>query len=138
MSTDAYNNYKSIFISNNRKWNLRDEVLGYCGLDCKLLYDIIKDFGLQIFLQFKINIDSSVSLPSLAFKIYRSNFMPVEDKIDPKTGKTMEDNTGYWTQISRQLNPSDWRMKNLIYGQFEIYPQGVRAGSSRVYNPRIS
>jgi DNA polymerase type B, organellar and viral len=57
-------------------WNYRDEAIKYCKLDCKCLYDILVNFNNLIFNEFKLNINNSLTLPALAMKIYKSQYMP--------------------------------------------------------------
>jgi len=54
---------------------LRRETDKYCEQDCRVLYQIINIFSRRIFEQFKINIHNYPTLPSLAFAIFRSNFL---------------------------------------------------------------
>ena len=57
-------------------WNFRDEAIKYCKLDCKCLHEILVTFNELIFKEFKVNIDKSITLPALAMRIYKSQFMP--------------------------------------------------------------
>lgn len=59
-------------------------MLKYCELDCILLYNILKEFNNLIYDKFNINISSFVLLPSLAFKIYKTIFMPTKVIEDSK------------------------------------------------------
>lgn len=65
----------AIFIIANRFWDLRKETIKYCLNDCIVLYNIIYKFSYYIFRLFKLNIHSYPTLPSLAFAIFRSNFL---------------------------------------------------------------
>ena len=60
----------------NTTWNFKDEAINYCKLDCKCLYDILVKFNKLIFNEFKVNINISLTLPALAMRIYKSQFMP--------------------------------------------------------------
>jgi hypothetical protein len=57
-------------------WNFKDEAIKYCKLDCKCLNEILVKFNDLIFNEFKINIKDSLTLPALAMRIYKSQFMP--------------------------------------------------------------
>jgi hypothetical protein len=57
-------------------WNFKDEAIKYCKLDCKCLFEILIKFNELIFKQFNVNIDNSLTLPALAMRIYKSQFMP--------------------------------------------------------------
>ena len=82
-----YQEYKSIFNSN---WNLKNEVLKYCELDCISLYQVLIKFNSIIFELFGKNIHKYPTLPSLAFAIFRSNFMS-EENIPQLSGKIAND-----------------------------------------------
>jgi DNA polymerase type B, organellar and viral len=56
-------------------WNLRKELIKYCEQDCRVLYQIIDIFYKKIFEQFRVDIHNYPTLPSLAFAIFRSNFL---------------------------------------------------------------
>jgi DNA polymerase type B, organellar and viral len=56
--------------------NFRDEAIKYCKLDCQCLHEILIKFNELIFKQFNVNISYSLTLPALAMRIYKSQFMP--------------------------------------------------------------
>lgn len=69
--------YNELLKDNNGKmWNFKDQAIKYCHLDCKCLFEILIQFNNLIFNNFKLNIDKSLTLPSLAMRIYKSQFMP--------------------------------------------------------------
>lgn len=72
------------------KWSLKNETIKYCELDCILLYKILVKFNEFIFKYFNLNINKFSTLPSLAFAIFRCNFMP-EDKIPLLSGNMFTD-----------------------------------------------
>jgi DNA polymerase type B, organellar and viral len=87
-----YNKYKANFKNN---WNLKSEVIKYCNLDCISLYQILFKFNDMIFSLFGKNIHHYPTLPSLAFAIFRSNFMD-EENIPQLSGKIANDiRSGY-------------------------------------------
>jgi DNA polymerase type B, organellar and viral len=57
-------------------WNFKHEAIKYCMLDCESLFEVLIKFNELVFKEFKINIHGSLTLPALAMKIYKSNFMP--------------------------------------------------------------
>ena len=69
-----------------RMWSFEQEAIKYCILDCKCLHDVLIKFNELIFNYFKVNINSSLTLPSLAMRIYKSQFMP-ENTIYQLLGK---------------------------------------------------
>jgi hypothetical protein len=84
---DQYNEYKSNF---NNNWNLKNEAIKYCNLDCVSLYQVLFKFNDMIFKYFGKNIHHYPTLPSLAMAIYRSNFM-AENLIAQLSGKIADD-----------------------------------------------
>ena len=80
---EEYESLENIF--HNKMWKFKDEAIKYCNLDCKCLYELLTQFNELIFSEFKVNINNSLTLPALAMKIYKSNFMP-KDSIYQLTG----------------------------------------------------
>ena len=72
----------------NKTWNYMDEAIKYCKIDCVCLFDILNKFNELVFKHFNLNIHKSLTLPSLAFKIFKANYMPkdtlfqIKGKID--------------------------------------------------------
>jgi len=60
----------------NIEWNFKEEAIKYCKLDCQSLHEILVKFNELIFNNFKVNIGGSLTLPSLAMRIYKALFMP--------------------------------------------------------------
>ena len=58
-------------------WSFQQEAIKYCKLDCKCLYEVLIKFNKLIFNEFKVNIHKSPSLPALAMRIYKTQFMPL-------------------------------------------------------------
>lgn len=81
VSLEDYNNYKNRF---NGDWDLRKETLYYCSKDVVSLYQILAKFSILIFLKFKLNITGCGTLPSLAYKIYRTRYIN-KDHVTYKT-----------------------------------------------------
>jgi hypothetical protein len=82
-----YNDYISQF---NNNWNLRDETIRYCEIDCISLHQVIYKFTELIFNLFGKNVHHYPTLPSLAFAIFRSSFM-FENSIPQLSGKIGKD-----------------------------------------------
>ena len=55
--------------------SFKEKLLEYNKYDCKLLYDVITNFRLEIINLFGVDISKSPTLPSLAFKIYTKKFL---------------------------------------------------------------
>ena len=68
--------YKEYFNSfTNGAWNLREEALKYCKQDVLALYQVLDKFNSKIFEKFNVDIHKTPTLSSLAFSIYRANFL---------------------------------------------------------------
>lgn len=76
--------YTNISISN--LLNIRSELLNYNKRDCKVLYEILLKFAMGIHDSYKINITTYPTLSSIAFAIYRSNYIKANFNI-PITSK---------------------------------------------------
>ena len=74
ISKKVYNNLLEEYKGKN--WNFELEAIKYCKLDCKCLFEILVQFNNLIFNNFNVNIHKSLTLPSLAMRIYKSQFMP--------------------------------------------------------------
>ena len=57
------------------KWSFKEESLKYCKLDCVSLHEVLLEFNRLIFKKFSININKSLTLPSLAMKIFKSQYL---------------------------------------------------------------
>nr|YP_009690327.1 DNA polymerase family B [Fomitiporia mediterranea]QEG57107.1 DNA polymerase family B [Fomitiporia mediterranea] len=91
---DKYNEYKSRF---NNNWSLKEEAIKYCELDCIALYQVLMNFSNEFFKEFSVNISTTPTLPSAAFKVYRTSFIPENVKIQAIGGTLFEDiKKGYY------------------------------------------
>nr|QWO71392.1 DNA polymerase [Arthromyces claviformis] len=79
ITLDEYKAYSANFYK--KDWNLKDETIKYCELDCIVLFKIIDKFSDNIFKLFRIDILKYPTLSSLAFAIFRSRFLKEEDRI---------------------------------------------------------
>ena len=57
-------------------WNFQAESIKYCEIDCESLHQVITQFSELIYKEFKVNAHNSLTLPSLAMKIYKTHYMP--------------------------------------------------------------
>ena len=53
----------------------KDKAISYCIADCVSLYQVIEKFNQETYNIFKINISESPTLPALAFRIFRTNYL---------------------------------------------------------------
>lgn len=71
-------------------WSLKKETIKYCQQDCITIHQILVKFNTLIHGRWSVNINKYPTLPSLAFAIYRSNYMP--NNVIPKlTGQIYND-----------------------------------------------
>lgn len=87
VNNSDYTEYFNLF---NNNWNLKNEAIKYCNIDCISLFQILVKFNDLIFDLFERNIHHNPTLPSLAFSIFRTKFM--EENIIPQLkGKIAND-----------------------------------------------
>jgi hypothetical protein len=79
LNLSTYNEYISNFLTNNSSWNLEKEIIKYCELDVKVLYEVIEKFSIEIFNLYRVDVLKYPTLPSLAFSIFRTRFMSKEN-----------------------------------------------------------
>jgi len=78
------------YIENYNIWNLREEAIKYCEIDCISLYQIIIKFSNMIFDLFNINIHKYPTLSSIAFAIFRIHFLR-KNEISQSYGQTAKE-----------------------------------------------
>jgi len=86
---EKYNDYILSF-NLNAKWDLKQELVKYCEQDVVSLHMVITTFTKEIYNRFKVDILNYPTLPSIAFAIYRLNYMP-SDTIPIITGGVYND-----------------------------------------------
>lgn len=87
ISKDQYLEYSNQFDNN---WNLKNESIKYCNIDCISLYEILIKFSDLMFNLFNVDIQKYPTLSSLAFAIYRTKFM--NEEIIPQLGGKIAEN----------------------------------------------
>ena len=65
-------------------FNLKDEAISYCLLDCKVLLRIMNAFTNLLFKAFGIDISKSSTLPGISFKLFRKRFFAQASGLIPK------------------------------------------------------
>lgn len=81
----------------NNIWSLKDETIKYCEMDCIALYNVLVNFNQLIFDEFNLNIVNYPTLSSLAFGIFRSNFLKENNQIPLVSGSMLNDiRQGYY------------------------------------------
>jgi hypothetical protein len=78
------------YIENYNIWNLRDEAIKYCEIDCISLYQVLIKFSNLIFEKFNINIHKYPTLSSLAFAIFRTHYLN-KDEVPQLSGRIAKD-----------------------------------------------
>ena len=69
-------------------WNLKVESINYLTNDLKSLYEVIEVFSYKIFGEYVLDIKDYLTLPSLAFAIFRSNFFDKAKNMLPIINKS--------------------------------------------------
>jgi len=88
ISADAYESLLKEF--KGKTWNFEVEAIKYCKLDCKCLHEVLSTFNTLIFKHFNVNIHVPLTLPALAMRIYKSQYMP-KDTIYQLLGSIEQD-----------------------------------------------
>jgi hypothetical protein len=104
-------------------WNLKDEAIKYCEIDCISLYQIIIKFSHLIFDLFNINIHKYPTLSSLAFAIFRTHFLR-KDELPQLSGQIDKDirqgYTGGAVDVYVPQNKKDTKI--WVYDVNSLYP----------------
>jgi len=114
--------------------NLKEELIKYCEKNVKTLYQVIDAFSKQIFNLFRIDILKYPTLSSLAFAIYRSNFLKDDVKI-PLISREMFNlfKKGYTGGALDVFKPNG---ENIFrYDVNSLYPHVMKECSMPVGNP---
>ena len=127
------NKYQTNFNSN---WNLKEEAIKYCNLDCISLYQIWYKFNDMIFELFGKNIHHYPTLPSLAMGIFRSNFMKKEN-IPQLAGKIAKDTRSGYTggAVDMYIPKSKPGVKLLSLDVNSLYPSQMESRLMPVGTP---
>ena len=134
ISQEEYNKYQNLY--KNKIWNFKEESIKYCQLDCIALYQILVKFNNLIFDKFKLNIINYPTTPSLAFKIYRSQFI-IKDTIHMLTGdiesQIRESYTG--GAVDMYLPTNNPKDKIYAYDVNSLYPFVMKTFDMPIGNP---
>ena len=119
-----YNEYKNQF---NNNWNLKNETIKYCNIDCISLYQVIFKFNTLIFNLFSKNVHNYPTLPSLAFAIFRSNFM-TENSVNQLSGQIAKDIRQSYTggAVDMYIPKPPKGVKIYCYDVNSLYPSIMR------------
>jgi hypothetical protein len=60
----------------NRTWSFQTESVNYCIQDCLALHQVHTQFNVYVFEHFSVNVHTLLTLPALAMRIFKANFMP--------------------------------------------------------------
>lgn len=126
VTLSEYQDYVKRF--NKGQWDLRAEAVKYCELDCKSLYEVIMTFANFIYSEFSVNLSLCPTLPSLAFRIFRTHFLPKGVRIPAITGKVFDDLSkayyGGHVDMYIPTNPEDSKVYQ--YDVNALYPSAMR------------
>lgn len=116
-------------------WNLRNEVIRYCEIDCISLHQIIFKFNELIYGLFNINIHRYPTLSSLAFAIFRSKFMPI-NVIAQLSGQIAKDiRKSYTGGACDKYIPTNKEELIYAYDVNSLYPSIMRDCDMPIGNP---
>jgi len=102
---------------------LRNGIIEYAQLDCKILYLILMKFNSLIFDLYNLNINNYPTLPSLAFGIFRSKYLS-KNTVPLITGQLFKDiNQSYTGESTEFILPYG---ENLFYYDINsLYPYSM-------------
>src|SRR6266567_3793113 len=134
ISVEEYNKYKESFI--NKTWSLKIESRKYCELDCISLFQILSKFNNLIFNRFKLNINKYLTLPSLSFAIFRSQYLK-KDSIHMLSGDIANDiRQGYTGGACDMYLPRPIDNKKIYgYDVNSLYPYVMSNNKLPIGNP---
>jgi DNA polymerase type B, organellar and viral len=123
---------------NNKNWNLKTETILYCKKDVKILWEILDNYSKIIFENWYVDLMKSPTISSLAFKLFRSNYLPDLDKqkitIPTITGKVYEDIKKSYTGGAVDVyKPYGENIK--VYDVKSLYPSVMLNNPMPVGNP---
>ena len=120
---EKYQEYASKFKNNN--WNLKKELIKYCEFDTIALYEVLVSFQRKIYDKFMIDCTKYPTIPSLAFAIFRKNYL-VEDMI-PNIKSKLHNiiKRSYFGGICELYKPSGVNIKS--YDVNSLYPFAMKA-----------
>lgn len=122
ITKDEYEEYKNNFPNNS--WNFSKELIKYCENDTIALYQIIRKFYNEIYSSFQIDITKYPTLPSIAFAIYRSNYLIYDYKIPNIGGKLHYVlKHSYYGGISEAYKPTGRNIHS--YDVNSLYPHSM-------------
>lgn len=129
-----YLNYINNFTTNS--WNLRSETIKYCEKDVISLYQVLTKFNTLIFNKYKLNIHRFPTLPSLAFAIFKSCYMP--EKIIPRISTDIYNfiRSGYTGGHSDKYKPRIKDDKVYCYDVNSLYPTVLKNNDMPVGTPK--
>jgi hypothetical protein len=137
----TWKEYQARFTNNTRKnkqWNLKDETILYCKNDVKILWEILDSYSKIIFENWYVDLMKSPTISSLAFKLFRSNYLEELDKqkirIPTITGKMYEDFKKSYTGGAVDVyKPYGENIK--VYDVKSLYPSVMLNNPMPVGNP---
>jgi len=134
--------YKARFNNKNKrldqKWNLKNETILYCKNDVKILWEILDKYSKIIFENWFVDLMKSPTISSLAFKLFRSNYLQELDeqkiKIPAITGKIYDDIKKSYTGGAVDVyKPYGENIK--VYDVKSLYPSVMLNNPMPVGNP---
>jgi DNA polymerase type B, organellar and viral len=133
ISSENFKNY--ILTFKNNVWNLKHETIKYSELDVKILYDVLIKFNQIIFNKFKIDAFKHPTISSLAFAIYRTNYLN-KFKIPIINDKIYDDiKPSYTGGACDVYKPFSFFSKIFAYDVNSLYPSVMQFNELPVGEP---
>lgn len=75
ISYDLYLELKTKYLDKAKRWSVKDETLKYLESDLLCLYQVLTKFSHDIFHLEHVNMTKSLSISSLTFKLFKTNYL---------------------------------------------------------------
>jgi len=107
----------------NIPWNLKDEAIKYCELDCISLYQILIKFNTLIYNKWQLNMNNYPTLPSLAFAIFRAHYLK-DNSVVQISGQIYDDIKESYTggAVDMYIPENKADEKVYVYDVNSLYP----------------
>jgi len=127
-----FKSVNNLNVTELNEYSLRNELIAYATLDCKILFDILIKFNQLIFDLYKLNINRCPTLPSLAFAIFRSKYLST-NTVPLITGQIFNDiNQSYTGGSVDMIIPHGFNIYH--YDINSLYPYSMKTFDMPVTN----
>ena len=113
---------------------MKTQTILYCEQDCRTLYYSIKEFSKEVFKAFKVDISHTPTISSLAFRLFRTNFLDENNNIAVLNGHVYNFiSQGYYGGAVDAYIPLGKNIKG--YDVNSLYPTSMKNNPMPIGNP---